>query len=173
MTDGPKIPNDGVIATDTGITVQAGSRVTLHFSLILPGGEEFDTTRNGDPASFTVGDGSLLPGFEEALIGRQAGYAEQIQLSAEQAFGERNPANVQVLDKARFDFTDQPLEAGLIVSFQAPDGELPGVILDVFTDTVKVDFNHPLSGMDIIFDVAILSVEPPEVNDNVVNLFDS
>ena len=41
MTDGPKIPNDGVIATDTGITVQAGSRVTLHFSLILPGGEEF------------------------------------------------------------------------------------------------------------------------------------
>jgi FKBP-type peptidyl-prolyl cis-trans isomerase SlpA len=57
--------------------------------------------------------------------------------------------------------SENELEAGLVVSFQAPDGELPGVVLDVYADTVKVDFNHPLSGKDITFDVSILSVEDP------------
>jgi FKBP-type peptidyl-prolyl cis-trans isomerase SlpA len=53
----------------------------------------------------------------------------------------------------------------LVVSFQAPDGELPGVVLDVYEDTVKVDFNHPLSGKDITFDVSILAVEDPIANE--------
>ena len=57
------------------------------------------------------------------------------------------------------------LEAGLVVSFQAPDGELPGVVMDVYEDTVKVDFNHPLSGKDITFDVSILAVEDPIANE--------
>ena len=58
--------------------------------------------------------------------------------------------------------TSEPLEEGLIVSFQAGDGELPGVVVAVYERTVKVDFNHPLSGADIIFDVAILGVSDPE-----------
>ena len=137
------------------------STVTLHFSLLQPGGKEIDTTRNGKPATFTMGDGSLLPGFEAVLLGKQVGFAEQIVLPATEAFGEKNPANVQLINRARFTQMDgeQPLEEGLVVSFQAPDGELPGVVVAVFDDTVKVDFNHPLSGSDIIFDVSILSVE--------------
>jgi FKBP-type peptidyl-prolyl cis-trans isomerase SlpA len=139
------------------------STVTLHFSLLQPGGKEIDTTRNGKPATFTMGDGSLLPGFEAVLLGKQAGFAEQIVLPATQAFGDKNPANVQLISRARFAQMDgeQPLEEGLVVSFQAPDGELPGVVVAVFDDTVKVDFNHPLSGTDIIFDVSVLSVEDP------------
>ena len=53
--------------------IQAGSRVTLHFALLMPSGEEIDTTRRGKPASLTLGDGNLLPGFEEVLIGLAAG----------------------------------------------------------------------------------------------------
>jgi FKBP-type peptidyl-prolyl cis-trans isomerase SlpA len=137
------------------------STVTLHFSLLQPGGKEIDTTRNGKPATFTMGDGSLLPGFEAVLLGKQAGFAEQIVLPATEAFGEKNPANVQLISRARFAQMDgeQPLEEGLVVSFQAPDGELPGVVVAVYEDTVKVDFNHPLSGTDIIFDVSVLSVQ--------------
>ena len=136
--------------------------MTLHFSLILPGGEEIDTTRRGSPATFVVGDGSLLPGFEAVLLGKTGGFADQITLSPEAAFGEHNPANVQLIERRRFEEVSEPIEPGLIVSFQAPDGELPGVVQSVYEDTIKVDFNHPLSGKSIIFDVAVLSVESPE-----------
>ena len=58
--------------------IQEGSSVTLHFSLLLPSGEEIDSTRNAKPATFVVGDGNLLPGFEASLMGKSTGYAEQI-----------------------------------------------------------------------------------------------
>lgn len=141
-----------------------GSRITLHFALLLPSGEEIDTTRRGEPATLTLGDGNLLPGFEAALLGLQAGDDAQITIAAAEAFGERNPANVQTIAKDRFaDFAeDQGLEVGLMISFQAADGELPGVVTQVFSEAVEVDFNHPLSGNDIVFDVSILSVEAPQ-----------
>ncbi len=146
-----------LISREGDTRISENSRVTLHFSLLLPSGEEIDTTRNGDPATFTMGDGSLLPGFEAALLGLQAGDASQIQLPAAEAFGEHNAANVQLIARNRF--ADLELEEGLVVSFAAPDGELPGVVVGLYEETVKVDFNHPLSGTDITFDVAIINVE--------------
>ncbi|MBL6814195.1 MAG: peptidylprolyl isomerase [Pseudomonadales bacterium] len=144
-----------------------GSRISLHFALLMPSGEEIDTTRRGKPASLTLGDGNLLPGFEEALIGLSAGDDAQLVIAAGQAFGERVEANVRLLAKTLFaDFSsEEPLEPGLVVSFQAPDGELPGVVKAVYDDTVQVDFNHPLSGNDITFDVSILSVAAPLAED--------
>ena len=141
--------------------IREGSRITLHFALLLQSGEEIDTTRRGQPATLTLGDGNLLPGFEAVLIGMQEGDDAQITVAAADAFGERNPANVQVMPKDRFtDFgSDQTLEPGLMISFQAADGELPGVVTDVYAETVKIDFNHPLSGNDIVFDVSILNVD--------------
>ena len=147
--------------------IQMGSRISLHFALLMPGGEEIDTTRRGKPAALTLGDGNLLPGFESALLGLSAGDDAQLIVPAEQAFGERVEANVRLLAKTLFaEFTsEEPLEPGLVVSFQAPDGELPGVVKAVYDDTVQVDFNHPLSGSDITFDVSILSVEAPLAED--------
>ena len=147
--------------------IQMGSRISLHFALLMPSGEEIDTTRRGKPAALTLGDGNLLPGFESALLGLSAGDDAQLIVPAEQAFGERVEANVRLLAKTLFaDFTsEEPLEPGLVVSFQAPDGELPGVVKAVYEDTVQVDFNHPLSGSDITFDVSILSVEAPLAED--------
>lgn len=133
------------------------SRVTLHFSVLLESGEEVDTTRRSRPATFEVGDGSLLPGFEAALRGMQAGDDAQIELEPEQAFGEHRRDNVQLIARERF--RDVALEPGTIVSFAAPDGELPGVVRRLFERTVEVDFNHPLAGRRIVFDVSILNVE--------------
>ena len=137
--------------------ISAGSRVTLHFAILLETGEEVDTTRRRSAATFTVGDGSLLPGFEEALFGLQAGDDAQLLLAPEAAFGPHRRENVQLLARDRF--TDLELEPGLLVSFAAPDGELPGVVTRLFEKTVEVDFNHPLAGRPIIFDVSILAVE--------------
>jgi FKBP-type peptidyl-prolyl cis-trans isomerase SlpA len=129
------------IITSSGLPrISSGSRVTLHFAILLETGEEVDTTRRRSAAVFTVGDGSLLPGFEEALFGLQAGDDAQLLL-------------------ARDRFSELELEPGLMVSFAAPDGELPGVVTRLFEKTVEVDFNHPLAGRPIIFDVSILAVE--------------
>ena len=160
--------SDLIVSSDgDGLKIQMGSRVSLHFALLMPSGEEIDTTRRGKPASLTLGDGNLLPGFEEALVGLSSGDDAQLVIPAEQAFGERVEANVRLLAKTLFaDFSsEEPLEPGLVVSFQAPDGELPGVVKAVYDDTVQVDFNHPLSGNDITFDVSILSVAAPLAED--------
>ena len=148
-------------AGGNGEPIGRDSCVTLHFSLLLSSGEERDTTRRGKPAVFRFGDGNLLPGFEEALLGMVPGDDSQLTIAAKDAFGLRNPANVRVMPKADFSDLEEDgeFEEGLILSFKAPDGELPGVIVEVFEESLKIDFNHPLSGEDIIFDVSIINVE--------------
>ena len=82
--------------------IRMGSRISLHFALLMPSGEEIDTTRRGQPAALTLGDGNLLPGFEEALIGLAAGDDAQLVIPADQAFGERVEANVRLLARSMF-----------------------------------------------------------------------
>lgn len=142
------------------LAVGDGTRVTLHFSLTLEDGTEIDSNFGGKPATFQVGDGSLLDGFERALYGMQAGESNTLVIPPEQGFGERNPQNIQRLSRSRF-ASDLPLEKGLVCSFaDAGRGELPGVITQLEEDTITVDFNHPLAGRDIHFSVQILAVEP-------------
>lgn len=145
-----------LISKDSDRRITEKCRVLLHFSLHLETGEEIDTTRRGQPAAFNYGDGQLMPGFEAALLGMKAGDDAQLLLEPEQAFGEHRQENVQLLERSRFG--DIELEPGLLVSFDGPGGELPGVVARVFEETVEVDFNHPLAARKIVFDVSILEV---------------
>lgn len=140
--------------------IRSGDRVTLHFSLLLDSGEEIDTTRRGEPATLEIGDGNLLPGFEQALLGMRAGDAAQLRIEAADAFGTHRAENVQLLPRGQFKAELTP-EPGLIVSFAGPGGELPGVVSRVMDGSVEVDFNHPLAGRTIVFDVSILDVSDP------------
>jgi len=130
----------------------------LHFSLKLTDGSVIDETRGGDPAEFVVGDGNLLPGFERALLGAQAGEQRMVVLPAEHAFGVPNPDNVRRMPRTAF--AGMALEPGTIVSFAEPSGsELPGVVRRVEPESVEVDFNHPLAGREILFEATIITVE--------------
>jgi len=140
------------------ITIDTGVQVTLHFSLALENGEIVDSNYDKKPATFTLGDGNLLPGFEQKLVGLKAGDQREFTLPPASAFGQRNPENIQQVDRSHFD--QQELELGAVFSFQNGDGELPGVITEVGTDQVTVDFNHPLSGHSIIFRVDIINLAP-------------
>lgn len=134
-----------------------GKRVTLHFSIALADGTLVDTTRErAEPAEFTVGDGSLLPGFENAIFGLRPGDRRSVFIDAKRGFGEPNPDNVQTF--MRNHFNNIALEPGLMVSFADRGGELPGVVLSLDDDTVTVDFNHPLAGRDLVFEVDIIRV---------------
>lgn len=140
--------------------IAPGTRVTLHFSLALPDGQLVDSTFGKAPASFVLGDGSLLPGFEAVLPGLRAGDEREVLVPAVEAFGLRQEANLKRLPRERF-APDLVLEPGLVLMFAAAEGgELPGVVHRLMGEMVEIDFNHPLAGRDIRFRVQVVAVEP-------------
>lgn len=142
------------------LTIGEGTQVTLHFSLKLDEGQVVDSTFEGNPATFAVGDGNLLDGFEQVLFGLSAGSKESFVINPEQGFGQPNPNNFQDFSRDQFD-PGLELEKGLMLSFaDAKNAELPGVVVEFDEESVTIDFNHPLAGKDILFEVEILSVEP-------------
>lgn len=146
------------------IPLGPGTRVTLHFALRIPGGETIDSNFEREPATFTVGDGSLLQGFERALFGLHAGDHQTLLIKPEQGFGQRNPNNIQEIPRTQFDDRLE-LSEGLVLSFaDAQNTELPGVVRNFNDQVVTVDFNHPLAGRDVEFEVAILRIEPEKLH---------
>lgn len=141
--------------------IDAQSRITLHFELALGDGSVVDSTFDRKPATFRYGDGSLLPAIEKKLLGMSAGQRQIFELKPEDAFGQRNPANIQRFDRRDF-APDMDLSEGTVLSFaDARKAELPGVVQQVTDDEVVVDFNHPLAGRTLSFTAEILAVDPP------------
>ena len=146
------------------IPVGPGTRITLKFALYLKDGELIDSTDNR-AASCVIGDESLLPGFERAMFGMRAGQKEVFDISPEDGFGMSNPDNIHIMQAELFKEVDK--KEGVVVSFADPHGlERPGVISRVLGDTLEVDFNHPLAGKELIFEVEILAVE--RVSDEII-----
>jgi FKBP-type peptidyl-prolyl cis-trans isomerase SlpA len=132
--------------------------VSLHFSLALEEGEIIDSCFDSRPARFVVGDGKLLPGFETCLFGMKAGEEQEFTLTAEQAFGPRNPDNLQDYPRYRFP-ADLPLSRGLMLDFADQSGSSQAGIVDSFdSDNVRIDFNHPLAGRTVVFRARIIDV---------------
>jgi len=142
----------------TETRIGQNTEVTLHFALHLENGDTVDSTFDKAPATFKVGDGNLLPGFENALFGFKAGDQRKLSIAPENAFGQHNPQNVQVMPRSQFEGME--LSEGLLVIFNdAANTELPGVV-KVFDDNqVTIDFNHPLAGKTLNFEVQILDVK--------------
>ncbi|MGQ8365098.1 FKBP-type peptidyl-prolyl cis-trans isomerase [Glaciecola sp. 1036] len=135
------------------------SEVILHFDLKLKDGSAVDSTRVGKkPAKMVMGDGSLTVNFENCLRGLKKGESKSFEIAANDAFGMPNPDNIYHVDRTKFP-ADADLQEGMIMGFAQPDGsELPGIIRSVAGHSVTVDFNHPLAGQDVIFDVEIIDV---------------
>lgn len=147
----------------SSIEIVNGSKITLHFSLTLRDGEVIDSNFDKSPVSFQIGDGNMLPGFERLLLGLTEGDRLEKLIEAAEAFGERNPKNVQHFPIERFShlLEDElmPAEQGSVVAFKDGAGfDVPGVVDKILDDTIVVDFNHPLSGRDILFKALIIKV---------------
>lgn len=146
-------------------TIAPGSRVTLHLSLTLEDGTVAESTFGSEPFSFTLGDGSLLRGLEIALFGLEPGARQRLQLSPQQAWGLHDPQQVRRLSRADFP-AEMELAPGVIVGFETGAGEeVAGTVLQLDHDHVEVDFNHPLAGHSLLFEVEILDVEPATGDD--------
>ena len=146
------------------LMISEGTRVTLNFALVLDDGSEIDSNFEKEPASFSVGDGSLLPGFERALFGLKSGDEATLEILPEEGFGQPNDNNLQTIKRDQFD-AGAELEEGMVFSFaDAAGGERPGVVKTFDPDEVTVDFKHPLAGRTLSFGVAIHNVEVAELH---------
>jgi len=144
------------------ISVGPGCAVTMHFSLRFRDGNVADASEPGEPMTFVMGDGSMVQGLELALYGLKAGDKQTVELDPLHAFGFSDPENVHSLPRADF-APELPLDIGTVLAFSTPSGEeVPGIIKEVRGDEVVVDFNHPLAGHDVIFEVEIVDIAPPE-----------
>ncbi|MBM87699.1 MAG: peptidylprolyl isomerase [Gammaproteobacteria bacterium] len=155
--------------------IGTGSLVTLHFSLALSDGEIIDSTFGKKPAKFRIGDGNMLPGFEAELMGLKNGDGFEKTIPHRNAFGEVNPKNIQRFPIENFkhllndDMTATKI--GNVISFTDAGGfEIPGVVKKILDKEIVIDFNHPLSGKDIIFKVSILSVLDIDADSVVVKV---
>ncbi len=155
-----RVAVSGLIARQGATAIGPGTRVTLHFSIHLESGEEVDTTRRGKPAVFVVGDGNLPDGFEKALFGLRPGDDERIPIAPAEGFGLRKSEHIRTLPRAEFP-NAHDLVPGMMIAFEAAGatGELPGVVTSASVDSVVVDFNHPLAGRNLVFDVTIIKVD--------------
>lgn len=143
--------------------IGADSTVSMHFDIRLKDGSIAESTRSfKHPMTFEMGKGIFSDKLENEMLGLKVGDKKKIMLLPEDAFGEPHPANIYQVSRERFASLEQesPLEEGLIISFKQQNGEeLPGIIRSIEDDEVTVDFNHPLSGQVVLFDIEIVDVK--------------
>jgi len=140
--------------------IQPGSRVSLHFRLMLEDSTVVDSSYDNDePLSLVVGDGTLIESLEATLMGLAPGAKQSAQLAPENAYGFTDESNIHTMKRSEFD-ASLKLEPGVVIGFDAPSGEqVSGTIVDVVEQDVRVDFSHPLANRTVIFEVEILKVE--------------
>jgi len=138
--------------------INQGSNVILHYRISLEDGTELESSFGDEPLEFTMGENTLTEGMELSLFDLKTGDKQSITLTPEQTYGHRDPENIHVLARSDFPAELTP-EKGQVIAFDTPSGDdINGVVLDVNDDTVSIDFNHPLSGNTLIFEVEILKV---------------
>ena len=143
--------------------VRPGSFLTLHYRLAGPDGAALIDTFDQQPATLSLGTGELAPAMEARLIGLAEGTQQSFALDAGEAFGQRNPELLQRVKLAllrELGDPDASYAVGDVVQFPTPDGQgaYAGVVRDSGDDWLLFDFNHPLAGQPVRFDVHVIGV---------------
>ena len=133
--------------------------VSMHFNVTDTEQTEIDSTYPNDPLNFIQGSGLLVAGLEEALYGMEATQKKSIELAAEDAYGLRHEQLVQAMPKEMFEGMD--VDVGMQFRATTDDGEQTVIVVEVNDESIVVDGNHPLAGIDLNFNVEIVSVREP------------
>ncbi len=141
--------------------VQPGDAVLVHFNLLLADGSVAESSRtNGKPAKFQLGDGSLSEAIEQQMLGLVVGDKKKFTVAPEDGFGERQSGLIQYRQRHEFP-GDMEIADGVIIVFTLPNGaEMPGVVREVSGDSITIDFNHPLAGKALTFDLEVVAINP-------------
>jgi len=142
------------------LQVENGNTVSVHYRGTLSDGTEFDSSHGrGEPLSFQVGSGQMISGFDAALPGMAIGDTKNISLGPDEAYGLSNPELIGDIPKEAFP-PGFSFEVGTMVQGQDEQGRaLVGKINEAQDETVTVDFNHPMAGKDLNFEIELVSID--------------
>ena len=132
------------------MAVKDGNTVRVHYTGTFSDGEVFDSSREREPLEFTIGDGSLIPGFEDALLGHNAGDRFTVTIPADEAYGEHLEELLMEVPVS---------EVGMMLQIATDDGDMEVQIVEVNDKVVVLDANHPLAGEDLTFDIEVIDVK--------------
>ncbi|MDF1484644.1 FKBP-type peptidyl-prolyl cis-trans isomerase [Ramlibacter sp. H39-3-26] len=149
-------------SASTAPVVEPGSFLTLHYRLGGPAGDVINTF-GGKPATLSLGTGELSPAVEQRLLGLAEGARATFGIPAGEAFGERNPEMQQWVARtllAELGDPDEDYRVGDVVQFPTPDGggQYAGAVIDLGERAVRFDFNHPLAGQPVTFEVHVIGI---------------
>jgi FKBP-type peptidyl-prolyl cis-trans isomerase SlyD len=142
--------------SESKLAVSDGMAVGIHYTLTLTGGEVVDSSEGDDALWFLQGAGQIIPGLERELYGMSLGDKKQVTVLPEDGYGDYDPDDTQLLSHDLFP-ADEPIEVGQDVQLRDADsGQVfQAFVVEVGDDGVLVDFNHPLAGQELLFDVNI------------------
>lgn len=140
--------------------VKVGDTVNVHYRGTLSDGAQFDSSEGRDPLAFTVGAGHVIPGFENAVVGLEPGGAVTVTIPPEEAYGPKHEELVHEVSVE--DFATEPYAGGMVTIVSPEGDEMPGRIVAIEGDKVTLDFNHPLGGETLIFEITLVSIDDPD-----------
>jgi|SaaInl4_150m_RNA_FD_contig_21_1604036_length_573_multi_5_in_0_out_0_1 FKBP-type peptidyl-prolyl cis-trans isomerase 2 len=137
-----------------------GSKVKMHYVGTLEDGTEFDNShKRGEPLEFEAGAGHLIVGIDEALLGMEKGDRKTLKIPPEKAYGERDEQAVKPVPKTAFGGSGE-LPLGATVGVSLPDGRnMPAVVKAITIDEITLDFNHPLAGHTLNFEIEVVELQ--------------
>ncbi|MBS3165638.1 peptidylprolyl isomerase [Candidatus Woesearchaeota archaeon] len=142
------------------MAIKKGDTVKVEYTGTLDDGTQFDASSNlGRPLEFKVGEGSVIKGFEEGVVGMNVGEEKKIHLTPAHAYGDVNPLLVKKVPRGQLPKEQEP-QKGMMLLINLPNGvQLPAKIVEVTAADVTLDLNHPLAGKNLNFKIKVVSVE--------------
>ena len=137
---------------------KSGDNVKVHYTGKLQEGDVFDSSEGRAPLEFKIGDGKVIPGFEQGVVGMEIGEKKQISISPEEGYGARNEELVAVIEKTLLP-SDVDTSVGQQLQVKQQDGTAIQLVVTAETeDNVTLDANHPLAGKTLLFDVELVEI---------------
>lgn len=140
------------------MSVEDGDTVRVHYTGTLQDGTEFDSSHGRDPLEFTVGEGEVIQGFEEMVLGLDEGESTEATLPPEEAYGERSEERLIEVEADQLPDDIEP-EIGMQLEIETPQGGRARVrITEIGDDVVTLDGNHPLAGRELTFELEVVDI---------------
>ena len=138
--------------------VKSGDTVRIHYTGTLADGSQFDSSSGRDPLEFTIGAGSVIPGFEQAIIGMAVGDSKSVTIACADAYGPHDAELIREVEREAIPDSIE-LAVGLQLQAQGPDNsQLVLTVVEFDEETVRLDANHPLAGKDLTFALELVEI---------------
>jgi len=145
------------IAQGENAMIAKGKKIKINYTLTVDG-EVVDSSEGKEPLEYTQGEGMLIQGLEKELEGMKAGDAKNVTVAPTEGYGEVSKDALREIPRSQFPPNIDP-EVGQRLSMQAPQGQqIPVTVAEIKDDVIILDFNHPLAGKELTFDVTVISV---------------